>query len=99
MTVETRPALDGIPIIASPHPSPMSADRGFFGSRPFSRANAALIDAGAEPRALDKYGRRALIYAGEKGPPPAVITRLLGGKSEPAKVVKTAEAKPWWRFW
>ena len=43
------PALDGIPIIASPHPSPMSADRGFFGSRPFSRANAALIDAGAEP--------------------------------------------------
>lgn len=43
------PALAGVPIIASPHPSPMSATRGFFGSRPFSRANAALIEAGAEP--------------------------------------------------
>lgn len=43
------PALAGVPIIASAHPSPMSADRGFFGSRPFSRANAALIEAGAEP--------------------------------------------------
>lgn len=42
-------ALSGVPIIASAHPSPMSADRGFFGSRPFSRANAALIEAGAEP--------------------------------------------------
>lgn len=43
------PALGDIPIIASAHPSPMSADRGFFGSRPFSRANAALVAAGAEP--------------------------------------------------
>lgn len=43
------PALGRTPIIASAHPSPLSADRGFFGSRPFSRANAALIDAGAEP--------------------------------------------------
>lgn len=30
-------------IIESPHPSPLSAHNGFFGSRPFSRANAALI--------------------------------------------------------
>ena len=37
-----RPALAGIPQIASAHPSPMSAHAGFFGSRPFSRANAAL---------------------------------------------------------
>jgi len=29
-------------VIASPHPSPLSAHRGFFGSRPFSRANALL---------------------------------------------------------
>lgn len=29
-------------VIASPHPSPLSARRGFFGSRPFSRANAFL---------------------------------------------------------
>ena len=43
------PALGATPVIASPHPSPMSADRGFFGSRPFSRANAALIEQGAEP--------------------------------------------------
>lgn len=41
------PRLDGVPQIASPHPSPMSARYGFFGSRPFSRANAALIEQGA----------------------------------------------------
>lgn len=36
-------------IIESPHPSPLSAHRGFLGSRPFSRANEALIAAGREP--------------------------------------------------
>ncbi|MBT5138953.1 MAG: uracil-DNA glycosylase [Acidimicrobiaceae bacterium] len=36
-------------VIESPHPSPLSAYRGFFGSRPFSRANAALVEAGREP--------------------------------------------------
>ncbi|HAQ60088.1 MAG TPA: uracil-DNA glycosylase [Microbacterium sp.] len=36
-------------IIASPHPSPLSAFRGFFGSRPFSRANELLIQAGSAP--------------------------------------------------
>lgn len=36
-------------VIESAHPSPMSADRGFFGSRPFSRANGALIEAGRTP--------------------------------------------------
>lgn len=41
--------LDDAPIIASAHPSPMSADRGFFGSRPFSRANELLEDLGADP--------------------------------------------------
>jgi uracil-DNA glycosylase len=35
--------------IESAHPSPLSAQRGFFGSRPFSRANALLADLGAEP--------------------------------------------------
>lgn len=44
-----RPALGDIPVIASPHPSPLSADRGFFGSRPFSRANDLLTGLGAEP--------------------------------------------------
>lgn len=36
-------------IIASPHPSPFSARRGFFGSRPFSRANAYLKEDGLAP--------------------------------------------------
>ena len=44
-----RPLLDGVPRIESVHPSPMSADRGFFGSRPFSRANALLADVGGAP--------------------------------------------------
>jgi uracil-DNA glycosylase len=35
--------------IESPHPSPLSASRGFFGSRPFSRANELLGQLGAEP--------------------------------------------------
>ena len=43
------PLLDGIPVIESAHPSPLSASRGFFGSRPFSRANAALGEQGAAP--------------------------------------------------
>ena len=36
-------------VITSPHPSPLSASRGFFGSRPFSRANAYLAAHGIEP--------------------------------------------------
>jgi uracil-DNA glycosylase len=36
-------------VIESAHPSPLSASNGFFGSRPFSRANAALLEAGREP--------------------------------------------------
>ena len=36
-------------VIRSPHPSPLSAHRGFFGSKPFSRANAFLEEAGHEP--------------------------------------------------
>ncbi len=44
-----RPMLDGTPVIASAHPSPMSADRGFFGSRPFSGTNALLVEQGGEP--------------------------------------------------
>lgn len=35
--------------IESPHPSPLSASRGFFGSRPFSRANTLLTEMGAVP--------------------------------------------------
>jgi uracil-DNA glycosylase len=36
-------------VIESAHPSPLSAHNGFFGSRPFSRANAALVEAGRPP--------------------------------------------------
>lgn len=36
-------------IIHGPHPSPLSAYRGFFGSRPFSRANAFLVSLGVKP--------------------------------------------------
>lgn len=43
------PFLGETPRIESPHPSPLSASRGFFGSRPFSRANQLLEDQGAEP--------------------------------------------------
>jgi uracil-DNA glycosylase len=44
-----RPMLGDVPRVESVHPSPMSADRGFFGSRPFSRANALLEQQGAAP--------------------------------------------------
>jgi uracil-DNA glycosylase len=43
-----QPLLGSTPIIASAHPSPLSASRGFFGSRPFSRANALLEEQGAD---------------------------------------------------
>lgn len=44
-----RPELGPIPALEAPHPSPLSASRGFFGSRPFSRANALLEQQSAEP--------------------------------------------------
>ncbi|GGS51885.1 MULTISPECIES: uracil-DNA glycosylase [Actinokineospora] len=44
-----RPMLGSVPVIESAHPSPLSASSGFFGSRPFSRANALLVEQGAEP--------------------------------------------------
>ncbi|MGV8884164.1 MAG: uracil-DNA glycosylase [Microbacteriaceae bacterium] len=44
-----RPLLGTIPVVESAHPSPLSASRGFFGSRPFSRANALLAQQGSPP--------------------------------------------------
>jgi len=46
-----KPMLDGADCVAieSPHPSPLSASRGFFGSRPFSKANELLEKMGADP--------------------------------------------------
>ena len=48
-TLEPLLNAAGVPIIASAHPSPLSASHGFFGSHPFSRANAALQAQGAQP--------------------------------------------------
>ena len=42
-----EPLLTNAVVIKSPHPSPLSASRGFFGSRPFSKANQALVSMGA----------------------------------------------------
>ncbi len=44
-----KPLLGSTPTITSVHPSPLSAHNGFFGSRPFSRANELLVAQGAEP--------------------------------------------------
>lgn len=45
----TQAFLGDTPVITSPHPSPLSASRGFFGSRPFSRANTILEQLGTTP--------------------------------------------------
>jgi uracil-DNA glycosylase len=45
----SEPLLGKVPCLRSPHPSPLSARLGFFGSRPFSRANDLLRQQGAEP--------------------------------------------------
>ena len=44
-----KPMLGEIPWVESVHPSPLSAHRGFFGSRPFSRVNELLVEQGGEP--------------------------------------------------
>jgi uracil-DNA glycosylase len=44
-----KPHLGPIPWVESAHPSPLSASRGFFGSRPFSRVNELLVARGGHP--------------------------------------------------
>jgi uracil-DNA glycosylase len=44
-----KPLLSPVPWVESAHPSPLSASRGFFGSRPFSRVNDLLARQGGEP--------------------------------------------------
>lgn len=44
-----KPMLGDVPAVESPHPSPLSASRGFFGSRPFSTVNRLLAERGGEP--------------------------------------------------
>ena len=43
-----KPMLAPIPWVESAHPSPLSASRGFFGSRPFTRVNRLLVEQGGE---------------------------------------------------
>ena len=44
-----KPLLAGVPWVESVHPSPLSAHRGFLGSRPFSRVDRLLAEQGGEP--------------------------------------------------
>jgi uracil-DNA glycosylase len=44
-----KPLLDGVEVVESAHPSPLSAHAGFFGSRPYSKVNASLVSQGAAP--------------------------------------------------
>ena len=46
---ELVPALAGAKVLSSPHPSPLSSYRGFFGSKPFSSCNSALVSLGLPP--------------------------------------------------
>ena len=63
---QVRGALSAVPVVAGVHPSPLSASRGFFGSRPFSKVNALLAEQGAPP--VD-WGARASAGDGVEGPP------------------------------
>src|SRR3954451_8539370 len=44
-----KPMLSGVPWVESVHPSPLSAHRGFLGSKPFSRVNRMLTEQGGTP--------------------------------------------------
>jgi uracil-DNA glycosylase len=64
---QVRPLLTGVPAVVSPHPSPLSADRGFFGSRPFSRVNRLLADQGAAPIDWASTGTAAGVAPSPRG--------------------------------
>jgi ankyrin repeat protein len=66
----------------------------------------ALLDAGADPDARDVLGKRAIMYAQEKGKPPIYLIRLLKGERETGvkvnarpSVARPPVSRPWWRFW
>lgn len=60
-----RPFLGDTPVVTGVHPSPLSASRGFFGSRPFSAVNRLLTEQGAPP--ID-WARAGMADAGLHGP-------------------------------
>jgi hypothetical protein len=76
------PLLDRIGLIESAHPSPYSAASGFFGSRPFSRANQLLEQQGAEPIdwKLPLAGRACRILESGTVTPSDKVTYLLRGQ-------------------
>ncbi|MEY4366916.1 MAG: hypothetical protein RLZ28_331 [Actinomycetota bacterium] len=53
-SAQTVASLVGSAILQAAHPSPLSARRGFFGSRPFSNANRLLVEVGQQP--IDWFG-------------------------------------------
>ena len=59
-----RALLGRVPVIASAHPSPLSARTGFYGSRPFSQANRLLEDQGGSPIDWRLPDRAALVPPG-----------------------------------
>lgn len=69
-----EPLLGTTPVITSAHPSPLSARRGFFGSRPFSRANDLLAAQGADP--VDWRLPAAEPQAAHPAPPPDALPGL-----------------------
>ena len=81
---QVRASLGEVPVVASAHPSPLSADRGFFGSRPFSRVNALLTERGVEP--VD-WCRRAEADRPPTGaaPPPRGGTSSVGVRTMPQR--------------
>jgi uracil-DNA glycosylase len=59
-------------VLESPHPSPLSASRGFFGSRPFSKTNAFLVRNGLQPidweiRSLDQMSDQSSVITKTEG--------------------------------
>lgn len=58
--ITTKQFLSNAIVIESAHPSPLSASRGFFGSKPFSKANTALIELGQTPIDWALPGQAAL---------------------------------------
>ncbi len=64
------PRLAGTAVVTGVHPSPLSASRGFFGSRPFSAVDAALTAQGAEPMDWSLVGTQGAATPGPTTTPP-----------------------------
>jgi uracil-DNA glycosylase len=76
------PRLGRAPRIESAHPSPLSASRGFFGSRPFTRTNALLAEQGAAPVNW-QLPYPELAFSNPAAPPDRRPARCLAGRPAP----------------